>query len=63
MALRKHMTSVGVAFGPIRIGVNSKQMKKLITYTFSRKFQYDVQNTETYHTFDTDEKDKTVAML
>ncbi len=31
-----------------------------INYTFSRKFQYAVQNTENYETYDTDEKDKTM---
>ncbi len=30
-----------------------------INYTFSRKFQYAVKNSENYDTFDTGEKEKT----
>ncbi len=51
---------IGIKGMPIPIGVNSKQMKKLLNLTFYRKFQYAVQNTENYDTFDTDERDKTL---
>ncbi len=34
------------------LGINSKQMMKSINYTFSIKFQYAVQNTENFDTFE-----------
>ncbi len=36
------------------------QPNEKINFTFSRKFQYAVQNTENYGTYDTDEKEKTM---
>jgi diaminopimelate epimerase len=50
---------ISIQSRPIRIDIISKQMIKLINNTFSRKFQYAVQNNENYDTFDADEKDKT----
>ncbi len=53
-----------IRIGRIWIGTNSKQMIKLINFTFWKKvisgnFHYAVQKTEDYGIFDTDEKDKT----
>jgi hypothetical protein len=43
---------------PIRI--SSKQMKKLINFTFFKKFENALKNAKKYDTFDTIEKDYTL---